>query len=565
MILPVILNTYPILLRLNFMTKDKGTFFLLIIIFIGGFLRFYNLNWDQGLILNPDELDVGKSVLQLEFPNQMNPHFYRYGSLVVYLAFFTRLLFGFITTDISPWILGRFYSALFSTLTILVIYLIGRFFLSRKWALLAAFLLSFTAGSIQQAHFTTPETNETFFMLLSLLFLLRFTRQKSWLSLILASISFGLALSAKVSTFVFAPVFLTAISLAYLPKPHLKQFKQTAFSVLKLIKPGLFTITVAIITFMVTSPYTIWDFSSYKSAIEFEQQVATGSFPVFYTRQFINTTPIIFQMEKIFPYALGPALLVSGLIGLTFFLVKVLKDKYLLLTAVAFFSIFLPNAFLFVKWTRYMAPVLPFFPLFSALFLSWLYHQSKAASIALAVTVSAITIFWAIAFFSIYQNPDSRLAASKWLQSQTPKESIFAVEGYNVVDLPLHGFERLSLVLYYLDDNTASQQDLADALEKSDYFIVQSRRVFANHQRLPKLFPQTSWFYDTLFSGELGFIPIKQFESYPRLPIFDKALIIPDEMAEETWSVFDHPVIRVFKKQVELSKTDYLQVLDNTP
>ena len=122
-----------------------------------------------------------------------------------------------------------------------------------------------------------------------------------------------------------------------------------------------------------------------------------------------------------------------------------------------------------------------------------------------------------------------------------------------MADIPLsEKFTRLSLNFYDLDENPISQIKLKEYLEKSDYFIIQSRRLFKNHQRLPQEFPQTTKFYNDLFSGKLGFTEIKEINSYPSLEIGSPAgewnLEFPDEDAEETWSVFDHPVIRIFQK-----------------
>lgn len=549
--------------------KDRKLIILLIfIITVGAFFRFYNLNWDQGLILNPDELDVGTSVLQLSFPDQMHPHFFRYGPVSIYLAFFTRTAIQFFDSHLplllsqpSPWVLGRFYSALFATLTILVVYLISRFFLNQRWAVATALLTALTAGLIQQAHFTTPEANETFLLLLSLLFLLHFLKKPSLKNLIIASICFGLALATKVSAFIFAPTFATAIIITRFRPGEAGKTLPVLF--LKGASLGILSLATISLSFFAASPYFFLDFPAYRSAIEFEQKVATGAFPIFYTRQFINTTPVVFQMEKIFPYALGPALLVTGWLGLLLAL-KSLKNKYLFLTLISFLLLFLPNAFLFVKWTRYMAPVMPFFALFSAYLLAKLYLYHQKLTLTLSGILIFLTIIWTLAFFSIYQQPDIRLSASDWLKSQVPPSSVFAVEGYNVVDLPLQDFERLSLDLYYLDDHPASKYTLASALEEADYFLVQSRRVFLNHQRLPRLYPATSKFYQALFSGQLGYKQIKEFNSFPRLSLLGVVLEIPDEKAEETWTVFDHPVIRVYQKQSRLSKEDYLQLFGSS-
>ena len=83
-----------------------------------------------------------------------------------------------------------------------------------------------------------------------------------------------------------------------------------------------------------------------------------------------------------------------------------------------------------------------------------------------------------------------------------------------------------------------------------------------NHQRLPNLYPKTSRFYDALFNGQMGFYQIKEFHSYPILEVGSWKLEVPDENAEETWSVFDHPVIRVFKKTKQFSNEDYAKILE---
>jgi len=56
-------------------------------------------------------------------------------------------------------------------------------------------------------------------------------------------------------------------------------------------------------------------------------------------------------------------------------------------------------------------------------------------------------------------------------------------------------------------------------------------------------------YYDRLFTGNLPFKKVAEFKSYPKISIFGKTLVeFPDEEAEETWTVFDHPVIRIYKR-----------------
>jgi len=82
---------------------------------------------------------------------------------------------------------------------------------------------------------------------------------------------------------------------------------------------------------------------------------------------------------------------------------------------------------------------------------------------------------------------------------------------------------------------------LAQSLALADYIFVPSRRVFLNYQ-----YP----YYQSLFNGKLGFIKLIDFTPNYSWPLIS-------EQAEETWSVFDHPTIRIFKRTNKLSIPEY--------
>lgn len=530
------------------MSKFKNFIILLVIIFIGAFFRFYKLDWGQGLFTHPDEYHIVASVSQLSFPNQMHPHFFSYGTVTIYLIYFTQQIINFISSTLNLSLLGRFYSALFSVLTILLVYKIACLFLKKHWGLLAAFLVAISPGLIQQAHFATPESSLTFFLFGALFLILKFIKTNRTIFLVLSSVFLGLSLGVKISALTFAPVLLSGIII---------KSWQAKTKVFKLV---LISCLTTISTFFIVAPYIFLDFPSFRSNLEYEGSLAIGKIPVFYTRQFIDTIPVLFQMEKILPYALGPAPLAIGILG--FFtcalsLFKKLKPGLFLLL-IAFLSLFLSNTFLFTKWTRFIAPAFPFFAIFTAFFLSKIEERNKILAYVLASIAVITTFIWVYAFFNIYRNPDVRKTASAWLVSHIPQGKTIVVEGGNTIDIPLSGnYNRLSLDFYSLEQDSLMRQKIIETLSSTDYFIVQSRRVFINHQRLPNLYPKTARLYDALFAGDLGFMQIKEFHSYPKLEVGSLKLEVPDESAEETWSVFDHPVIRVFKKVRLLPKEIY--------
>ncbi len=298
------------------------------------------------------------------------------------------------------------------------------------------------------------------------------------------------------------------------------------------------------------SPHNLFSFNEFLSSIRYESDVALGRYVVFYTRQFIGSVPVFFQLEKIFPYALGwPIFLLSvtGYLGISW------KDKKINLLRLAFLIYFLPNAFLFTKWARFMAPIFPLMVIFAVLFL----QKIKVINI-IKIIIIIVTIIPGLAYLSVYQNPDVRFAASEWIYKNVPENSYILSETANVVDLPVmnksynsyKNYKYVSFNFYDLDESLNLQEELKYHLSQADYILVPSRRIFANHPK--EKYPLLNDYYKRLFSEKLGFVKTAEFSSYPKMQFeilnFKFKIEFPDEAAEETWTVFDHPVIRIYKK-----------------
>lgn len=574
------------------MQRLKNYLPLLLVLLLGAFLRFYKLDWGQGFFFHPDEYHIAAGVDRLSFPGQMNPKLFSYGSFTVYLIYFSQTIITSIISHFPPFashfasaiLIGRFYSALFSTLTILLIYLISKKIFpsllhppcGEAGCYIATLLTALLPGAIQQAHFATPESSLTFFLFLTLFLSLQYIEQKKIRYLFLGAISLGIALGIKIVALTFLPVLL-------LPPVFSLQFNklnspvQYIKSLFRLIKVEIFLLLVTGFSFFLAFPYAVLDFGSFRGSLNYEGGVADGKLLVFYTRQFIDTIPVIFQFQKILPFALGPGVLILGTLGILGALISLgnslrkktppITNYYLLITLLAFISYFLLNAFLFAKWTRFVAPAFPFFALFAAYIFKFV--RLRLLRVACYVLL-AINLVWTAMFFSIYLRPDVRLTATDWINENLPANSQILLEGGNMLDIPLkdNALKRVSLDFYNFEEDRQTQEEILAAFSQSDYFFVQSRRVFANHLRLKEKYPKTAGIYEKLFSGELGFEKIKEFSSFPQLSIIPASLTdghyplsIPDEVGEETWSVFDHPVIRIYQKVRRLTVQDYENLL----
>jgi 4-amino-4-deoxy-L-arabinose transferase-like glycosyltransferase len=204
--------------------------------------------------------------------NDMNPHFFGYGSLFFYInaiVYWAYYLLGrmvglfssvsdipdlqmlgmgvgrsFMPTEI---IAGRLVSVLLGTLCIPVAYWLGAQLSSRRVGLLAAVLVTFSAPLVTHSQFITPNILATFLVLLTLAVLVWSTPRRPYLSSILIGLAFGCAVASKYN----AALLVIPIGVAY--------FLQYGWRVLK--RPDLYiSLAVAGLTFLAVTPYALLDF-----------------------------------------------------------------------------------------------------------------------------------------------------------------------------------------------------------------------------------------------------------------------------------------------------------------
>jgi len=74
---------------------------------------------------------------------------------------------------------------------------------------------------------------------------------------------------------------------------------------------------------------------------------------------------------------------------------------------------------------------------------------------------------------------------------------------------------------------------------------------------LPEKYPITSRYYQLLFGGQLGYQKVAQFTSYPSL----FGIKINDDKSEETFQVYDHPKVMIFKNKKKLNRNEIKNIL----
>lgn len=511
----------------------------------------YNINWGAPFYFHPDERNIATSVSQLKFPQNLNPHFFAYGSLPIYCVYFLGVLINFISgnhtalfnVDFSQAIiLGRIFSATLTVFLVFLIYKTTYKICGKEPALLAVIISCTSVGFLQFSHYGTFEIWISLFSLLMSYLLFLFLKNNKLKYYLLASVVFGLLCALKISSFplLILPVYVIFIKLKENKKPR---------TLLKLFFAFIFVSTAA---YLISAPYNILDTTGFLSSMKYESSVGLGALPVFYTGAFFNTLPIIFQYQNILPFLLNPLLTLISIPALIFVFLNAVKkrDTDMGILLISFFVLFISGSFVFSKWTRYIVPVLPFFYIFISFFVYQVIKKNtgKKFTYILVILISVSFIFSISYVKTVRVASDTRLAAVDFANKNVKSDSVILSEVYDLGILPFNNsFTRITLFNFYdLDENPAKKRELGELVKKSEYIVLPSPRVLRSRLNNERHFPKGFKFYSDLFSGKLGY---KKIYETP-CDIYCRIIYLGDPIynLEETVNVFDRPTVYIFKK-----------------
>ena len=583
-------------------------FLLTISILLVIYSRFVGINWGLPYPMHPDERNMANAVQSLnckfsifnfQFSSQplsdcLNPHFFAYGQLPIYTGYalietsrFLRLqpLSSPITFDEATLSL-RLISALASLLTVWVLYkIIFDFFINKKniniiLKITTLLILSFPPYAVQLAHFGTTESILIMLYSLIIFLSLKLSEKLNTKNIALIGIITGVSVGVKTSSLIFAGVPIVVLIFWFVTL--FKKNKRKGL--LYLVNAAFLTTLLFVIGYVISSPYNIIAFKDFLGSMNYESAVALGKVDVFYTRQFFETLPYYFQFIKIFPFALGLPMLI---IFVTSYLLLPFKNFKIWVLRLSFLIPFVVLGATYAKWSRFISLVFPVMSIIVSLGILRIYEvveNRKIASLIITLLV-IISIIPGLAYMSIYQNSDVRFKASEWIYKNIESGETILSETANVVDIPLALPERLRITgyklqerhfnvisfdFYNVDTDIRLEKELTNHLQNINYMFVPSRRIFANHtclgpstsdqalntisykfdrcEKLEEKYPILSSYYKNLFDRN-KYQKIAEFTSYPKISLFGKTFLeFPDENSEETWTVFDHPVIRIYKK-----------------
>jgi len=532
-------------------SQVKTILIFLAIIGIACYFRLTGLNWDQGNHLHPDERFIVMTVEKIQWPDQLNPKFFAYGSLPLYLLKVVGMIGATFNPQFGSYekiqLLGRVVSTIFDIGTMIMVFCLMRLLTKTdKTAYLAAFWYAISVLPIQLSHFYAVDTILTFFMTTTLYILIRYHKRSSLGFAILIGVSFGMAVATKVSAVMLAiPIGIT-ILIGF--RTHWK--KRSFHTAIILI--------TTLITFFICEPYAFLDFSTFSRQIMEQQAMTKDAFVFPYTLQYVGIIPYWYELKNIFLWGQGPILATISFFGILYSTYLALRKKNIpLLILISYFWVYTGTVGRFaIGFMRYMLPIYPILTVAAVLFFQLCMHTiNRKYIIPFCLIITIYILVWTTAFMAIYSAPNTRTTASEWILKNIPTGTAIALEHWDD-GLPLQGSSRykiMELPLYDPDTNEKWIQ-INRTLSQTAYIIIASNRLYVplmkmtNCEKLPlgKCYARTASYYDQLFSGTLGFEKVAEFSSYPTIPFLN--ITIDDISADESFTVYDHPKIMVFKK-----------------
>lgn len=568
---------------------------LLLILIIAAVLRFTGLDWDNGRYLHPDERFMVMVTDDTAWPDSisgyfdsatspLNPYNTRHGTFVygTFPLFLTKALGDMTGHDIygNIHIVGRALSALSDTGTVFLAAWIGRRFWGDRAGLLAGFLIAFTMLHVQSAHFYTVDAMSVFFATATFVTVLKGWDRRSMPWFAVAGVMAGLAGASK-------PNYLIALGFLALPVLETVRlrgidglFPSSRRRVFPIIPAVVLAGLVAFWTFRIGQPYAfagphMWDVRlnpQWTADLRYWQAAQSGLIDIKAGIQWVGRTPILYIVQNLVAWGMGPPLGLAALAALAVGTWRVLRSPRwpswwmlgMLGWSIAQILLYGTNM---AQAQRYLLPIYPFLIALAAGLLVEVADRFRsygvpghapgatrmwrhAGSVLIGIT-ALYTAFYGIAFDTLYVRPLSRVQASAWIYDNVPPGSTLTSEywddalpitlegedpwAYNGMVLDLYGYEG--------PDNTKLSRIIGQ-LNAADYIVLSSNRIIKSVPRQPDRYPMATHYYEMLLNGDLGFELVAEFSQTPQL----FGIRFDDTDAEETITVYEHPYVRIFRK-----------------
>ncbi|HSE43423.1 MAG TPA: glycosyltransferase family 39 protein [Acidobacteriota bacterium] len=460
------------------------------------FLRFYGLSYLMEEGLHPDERVV-ENTASFFRAGQLKPQSYLYTPGFHYMTAALENLGAWVfVKDLPPHFVPRFLSALFSSLSCLLVLSIAATILPEICALIASILFGFSFLSIQLAHWGIIEPTMVFFFLLGIRFIVKLKPDSTLKDYLKAGLACGAAVGIKQTAGVIVVPFL--LMFFYL---HRKSFFR-----IPAIKRMLSYGAGAVAAYITLSPFTVFDFTNFVRAQLFQFRFLSGEThtALYFVDDPSGASKILEYLEE----GIGYPILIAAVAG-AFLIWR--RSKVGFLVIVPFTMLFFILSVL-AHAAPYHYPLL-LYPFFAILAAVTVYDIVSAASKASGVRNALIVLLVAgllippikrtITLQRILASKDTRQQFSEWAYRNLPLGSRIDTELFGP-RLLIPVFRSLLIPLW-----TRGTWEQYMAIRIPEYVVMDSAtaNIFLRKER--EIFPdEHEWFASLRKNG----IKIKEFK-----------------------------------------------------
>ena len=591
-------------------------------------LRMNGLDWDGGNLYHPDERSIylradcmyrvlteapgWESCQNHDFPQDepgfpgvgafldkdaspLNPHWFPLGTIIIYLLVGIRFLMEPFMDQVRLQDMasaGRALAAFADTASVLLLFFLGRRLFGTGAGLLASALGAFTVFNVQVTHFYRPESFVVLLALVAFWWMLNVLERGRLRDHAVLGVVIGLTFAFRGSSLpILAPVALTYAALLWRRWEAGERGWPLAAPV---AGAGAFALLAAMLTFAVLQPYALLDYRKYAADLGWEAMVARTAGLVPYTLQYVGIPRNgLYELRQTAVWGLGLPLGVVAWGGLAAALVAGMRrpriGEWLLLAwVVALLGSIVP---LFeVKFLRYVGPVLPVLVLLGSHWLLEALRFARAhgalwrrAAQAVIAFVVAATVFYALAFASIYSADHPGVQASSWMNEHAPAGANVLTDNHWDEGFPDLGRFSVDQLRVHEGDTPRKVAEASEQIARADYIMSYSNRPWGSVARVPERYPYSAAYYSALFSGELGFELVRGFARYPALAgvsfahdpftfagmerpasvpgVAEGALALNLGYADENVTNYDHPLVLVWRNEARLDAAEVSRIM----
>lgn len=467
---------------------------LALVLSVAAALRFWALGHGIPYAVSVDEPEIVERALGMMKSGTLNPHFFDYGQLTIYIQFLVsivRFIAGSVTgawdslaqaPSDSFYLWGRAVTAAFGVATVLVVFRIGLRWGTRH-ALLAAALMAVMPLHVRYSHYVLTDVPLTFFVALTMLMALSAHERPVVRAFAWAGAAAGLAAAVKYNGGLALIMPLVACWMTPAARPSR-------------IACTTATIAAAAAAFLIAAPFTVLDLPG------FLDRFAS------LTAEYRNGAPpsepgsVLYLKHLRLQFGAPGMLLIAG--GLAMGLIRALRGPgrvswtIALVFAIPFFFIIAGQRIIFA---RYLLPIVPMLCVLAAaavisgvsLLRRYQFPRGVRTALIAGLTLALLgpPAVTAVNLNRVIAKTSTTELAYRWVLAHVPEGSRIVHEGNHLTFPAGYRSERVSQLRYLTyEDYAASGAD----------YLIASSQSYGPYLESPRDFREAYTEYMTLFA-----------------------------------------------------------------